>query len=172
MKKLLSIFLFNLVFTWAQDESETGKDSMHFVFEPNSLFLQVGETGKVNIKLLNQDNELANIPFTIYSATDPGVGPIPTWPGTSLNISPRASDSTGLANIIVKATRPGSLSLKVRSIGVSAYESPSVIDEMKITVPFPPVNHLVFNQMPLNKLLYDLPCNGIVIIRQPAEPAS
>jgi hypothetical protein len=121
---------------------------------------------------LNQDNELANIPFTIYSATDPGVGPIPTWPGTSLNISPRASDSTGLANIIVKATRPGSLSLKVRSIGVSAYESPSVIDEMKITVPFPPVNHLVFNQMPLNKLLYDLPCNGIVIIRQPAEPAS
>ena len=97
---------------------------------------------------MNQDNKLANTSFAIYSANDPGVGPTPDWPGTSLKIVPRASDSTGFAKVNVKATRTGLLLLKARSVdsGVA-----SVVGTMEINVPYPPVDRLVFNQTP-NKL--------------------
>jgi len=136
-----------MALTWGQNEAESEKDSFHFNFEPSSLSLKIGETGQVTIKLLNQDNKLANTSFTIYSANDPGVGPTPDWPGSSLKILPRASDSTGFAKVNVKATRTGLLLLKVRSVGSGA----SVVGTMEINVPFPPVDHLVFNQIP-NKL--------------------
>jgi len=147
MKKILTIVLLSLAFTWGQNEAESEKDSFHFNFEPSSLSLKIGETGQVTIKLLNQDNKLANTSFTIYSANDPGVGPTPDWPGSSLKILPRASDSTGFAKVNVKATRTGLLLLKVRSVGSGA----SLVGTMEINVPFPPVDHLVFNQIP-NKL--------------------
>ena len=136
-----------MALTWGQNEAESEKDSFHFNFEPSSLSLKIGETGQVTIKLLNQDNKLANTSFTIYSANDPGVGPTPDWPGSSLKILPRASDSTGFAKVNVKATRTGLLLLKVRSVGSGA----SLVGTMEINVPFPPVDHLVFNQIP-NKL--------------------
>jgi len=133
-----------MALTWGQNEAESEKDSFHFNFEPSSLSLKIGETGQVTIKLLNQDNKLANTSFTIYSANDPGVGPTPDWPGSSLKILPRASDSTGFAKVNVKATRTGLLLLKVRSVGSGA----SVVGTMEINVPYPPVDHLVFNQTP------------------------
>jgi len=136
-----------MALTWGQNKAESEKDSFHFNFEPSSLSLKIGETGQVTIKLLNQDNKLANTSFTIYSANDPGVGPTPDWPGSSLKILPRASDSTGFAKVNVKATRTGLLLLKVRSVGSGA----SVVGTMEINVPYPPVDRLVFNQMP-NKL--------------------
>jgi len=136
-----------MALTWGQNEAESEKDSFHFNFEPSSLSLKIGETGQVTIKLLNQDNKLANTSFTIYSANDPGVGPTPDWPGSSLKILPRASDSTGFAKVNVKATRTGLLLLKVRSVGSGA----SVVGTMEINVPYPPVDRLVFNQTP-NKL--------------------
>ncbi|SVB19141.1 uncharacterized protein METZ01_LOCUS171995, partial [marine metagenome] len=139
--------LLSMALTWGQNEAESEKDSFHFNFEPSSLSLKIGETGQVTIKLLNQDNKLANTSFTIYSANDPGVGPTPDWPGSSLKILPRASDSTGFAKVNVKATRTGLLLLKVRSVGSGA----SVVGTMEINVPYPPVDHLVFNQIP-NKL--------------------
>ncbi len=145
MKKILTIVLLGLAFTWGQDEAESEKDSFHFNFEPSSLSLKIGETGQVTIRLLNQDNKLANTSFAIYSANDPGVGPTPDWPGTSLKIVPRASDSTGLAKVNVKATRTGLLLLKARSVdsGVA-----SVVGTMEINVPLPSIDHLVFNQTP------------------------
>jgi len=147
MKKILIMVLLSMALTWGQNEAESEKDSFHFNFEPSSLSLKIGETGQVTIKLLNQDNKLANTSFTIYSANDPGVGPTPDWPGSSLKILPRASDSTGFAKVNVKATRTGLLLLKVRSVGSGA----SVVGTMEINVPYPPVDRLVFNQMP-NKL--------------------
>jgi len=137
--------LLGLAFTWGQDEAESEKDSFHFNFEPSSLSLKIGETGQVTIRLLNQDNKLANTSFAIYSANDPGVGPTPDWPGTSLKIVPRASDSTGFAKVNVKATRTGLLLLKARSVdsGVA-----SVVGTMEINVPLPSIDQLVFNQTP------------------------
>ncbi|MCS5615923.1 MAG: hypothetical protein NZ771_08980, partial [Candidatus Marinimicrobia bacterium] len=147
MKKILIMVLLSIALTWGQNEAESEKNSFHFNFEPSSLSLKIGETGQVTIKLLNQDNKLANTSFTIYSANDPGVGPTPDWPGSSLKILPRASDSTGFAKVNVKATRTGLLLLKVRSVGSGA----SVVGTMEINVPYPPVDRLVFNQTP-NKL--------------------
>ena len=91
MKKILIMVLLSIALTWGQNEAESEKNSFHFNFEPSSLSLKIGETGQVTIKLLNQDNKLANTSFTIYSANDPGVGPTPDWPGSSLKILPRAS---------------------------------------------------------------------------------
>ena len=147
MKKILIMVLLSIALTWGQNEAESEKNSFHFNFEPSSLSLKIGETGQVTIKLLNQDNKLANTSFTIYSANDPGVGPTPDWPGSSLKILPRASDSTGFAKVNVKATRTGILLLKVRSVGSGA----SVVGTMEINVPYPPVDRLVFNHTP-NKL--------------------
>ncbi|GIT11890.1 MAG: hypothetical protein CM1200mP33_0760 [Chloroflexota bacterium] len=41
----------------------------------------------------------------MYSANDPGIGPTPDWPGTSINIVPRASDDSGEANVILKTPK-------------------------------------------------------------------
>ena len=136
MKKILIMVLLSMALTWGQNEAESEKDSFHFNFEPSSLSLKIGETGQVTIKLLNQDNKLANTSFTIYSANDPGVGPTPDWPGSSLKILPRASDSTGFAKVNVKATCTGLLLLKVRSVGSGS----SVVGTMEINVPYPPVD--------------------------------
>lgn len=105
MKKLLSIFLFGFCIIAAQEKEEVKKDSLHFEFEPDSLFLHIGETGEVTIKLLNQDGELANNPFYAYGR-----------PRRALESKPRISDSTGIAKVTVKAYKPGKLSLSVRSI--------------------------------------------------------
>ncbi|MBT4735589.1 MAG: hypothetical protein HOO16_00155, partial [Candidatus Marinimicrobia bacterium] len=138
MKKLLSIVLFSFCLVWAQDVEETEKDSLHFIFEPDSLFLHVGETGEINIKLVNQDGELANNPFYAYGR-----------PRRALESKPRISDSTGVANITVKAYKPGKLSLSVRSI--SKKREDRVTDKIVIQVPYPPLDRIVFEE-PQSKL--------------------
>ena len=61
MKKLITIItILSFTIVCGQDTAPAEKDSLHFVFEPDSLFLHIGETGEVKIKLLNQDNELSN----------------------------------------------------------------------------------------------------------------
>ena len=82
-----------------------------------------------------------NIPFTIYSANDPGIGPTPDWPGTSINIVPRVSDDSGNALVTVQPKRSGKLLLKVRSTS-------GIVGEMVIDVPKPPINQLVFSKTP------------------------
>ncbi|MAQ74240.1 MAG: hypothetical protein CMG22_03250 [Candidatus Marinimicrobia bacterium] len=120
---------------------EPQKDSASFVFDPPSLRINFGETAKVNIKLIDQKQELVNIPFTIYSANDPGIGPTPDWPGTSINIVPRVSDDSGNALVTVQPKRSGKLLLKVRSTS-------GIVGEMVIDVPKPPINQLVFSKTP------------------------
>ena len=57
-----------------------------FIFEPPQLEMELGESKTVIIKLVNDKNNLVKSSFSIYSAHDPGVGPTPDWPGTSLSI--------------------------------------------------------------------------------------
>ncbi|MDP6340090.1 MAG: Ig-like domain-containing protein [Candidatus Marinimicrobia bacterium] len=132
MKKLLSIFLFGFCIIAAQEKEEVKKDSLHFEFEPDSLFLHIGETGEVTIKLLNQDGELANNPFYAYGR-----------PRRALESKPRISDSTGIAKVTVKAYKPGKLSLSVRSI--SQKREDRIVDKMVIQVPYPPLEKIVFD---------------------------
>ena len=138
MQKKILISIFSLSLIIGQEQK---KDSTYFVFHPKSLNINVGEKVKLNIKFVDKDQKLLNIPFTIYSANDPGIGPTPNWPGTSINIVPRVSNESGEANVTVQPKRSGELLLKVRSInGVSG--------ELLINVPKPALDKLVFNQTP------------------------
>ena len=133
MKKLIAITILSFTLVWGQETTPAEKDSLHFVFEPDSLFLHVGETGEVKIKLLNQDNELSNNTFYIYGR-----------PRRTLESKPRMSDSTGVAKVTIKAYKPGKLGLSVRSI--SSKREDRVMGSMVIQVPYPPLDRIVFNE--------------------------
>ena len=90
MKKLITITILSFTIVCGQDTKPAEKDSLHFVFEPDSLFLHIGETGEVKVKLLNQDNELSNNTFYIYGR-----------PRRALESNPRMSDSTGVAKVTI-----------------------------------------------------------------------
>ena len=116
MKKIFFPHIIVLNILFANPFSTTVKnDSIYFVFNPPSLTVNVGERARLNIKLIDKNKKLVTVPFTMYSANDPGIGPTPDWPGTSINIVPRASDDSGEANVTLKPKRSGKLMLKVRS---------------------------------------------------------
>lgn len=129
MKKLIAIVLITISFSLAQDAPE--KKKLQFVFEPDSLSLNIGETGTVNIKLLDGDGNLSNNPFYVYGR-----------PRRTLESSPRISDSTGVATVTIKVYKPGKLSLAVRSI--SEKRSDRVMGGIPIHVPSPPLDRIAF----------------------------
>ena len=112
-----------------------------FIFEPPQLEVELGESKTVIIKLVNEKNALVKSSFSMYSAHDPGVGPTPDWPGTSLSINPRVSDGSGKTAVAIKPNRSGKLKLKVRSAS-------GVIGEMTILVPKPSVKKLDISEAP------------------------
>lgn len=129
MKKLIAIVLITISLSLAQDAPEEKK--LQFVFEPDSLSLNIGETGTVNIKLLDGDGNLSNNPFYVYGR-----------PRRTLESSPRISDSTGVATVTIKVYKPGELSLAVRSI--SEKRSDRVMGGIPIHVPLPPLDRVAF----------------------------
>ncbi|MEA1881153.1 MAG: Ig-like domain-containing protein [Candidatus Marinimicrobia bacterium] len=155
MKKLLSTILFSFCLIGAQEKEKTEKDSLHFEFEPDSLFLHVGESSEVTIKLLNQNGELANNPFYAYGR-----------PRRALESKPRISDSTGVAKITVKAHKPGKLSLSVRSI--SQKREDRVTDKMVVQVPYPPLDRIVFND-PQSKIYVGTSINYSITVYDQAD---
>jgi len=132
MKKLITIItILSFTIVCGQDPAPAEKDSLHFVFEPDSLFLHIGETGEVTIKLLNQDNELSNKTFFISGR-----------PRRTMETKPRRSDSTGVAKVTIKAYKPGKLNLGVGSFS----REQRVTGSMVIQVPYPPLDRIVFNE--------------------------
>ena len=124
MKNLIVLISATLSFSFAQDELE--KKKLNFIFEPDSLSLNIGEAGTVAIKLVDENGDLSNNPFYVYGT-----------PRRSLESSPRISDSTGTITVTVKPYKPGNLKLAVRSIaknrsdrvyGCLLYTSPSPRD--------------------------------------------
>ena len=143
MKKIFifKILIIGVVFANNSPLPIAKNDSTFFVFDPPLLTANVGESVKLNIKLIDINNNLVDVPFTMYSANDPGIGPTPDWPGTSINIVPRVSEGSGEANVSLKPNRSGKLLLKVRSAsGVSG--------ELLIDVPKPAVDKIVFKVKP------------------------
>ena len=112
-----------------------------FIFEPPQLEVELGESKTVIIKLVNEKNALVKSSFSMYSAHDPGVGPTPDWPGTSLSINPRVSDGSGKTAVAIKPNRSGKLKLKVRSAS-------GAIGEMTVLVPKPTVKKLDISEVP------------------------
>ena len=133
MKKIYSIvFLLSFSVLLGQPPGAQQNKDIKFVFEPDSLYLNVGETGSVTIKLVNAKGELIKNPFYVYGT-----------PRRSLESQPRISDSTGVAKVTIKPYKPGKLSLAVRSI--SQKREDRVYDRMTVQVPFPPLDRILLN---------------------------
>ncbi|MBO70222.1 MAG: hypothetical protein CMG36_05155, partial [Candidatus Marinimicrobia bacterium] len=132
MKKIFAVTLLISSVSFSQNNSEDSKEKYKFIFEPDSLSLNVGETGTVTIKLVDANGELSQNPFYIFGR-----------PRRALESKPRLSDSTGVANVTIKAFKPGKLSLSVRSI--SQKREDRIRATMPIEVPFPEIERIVFN---------------------------
>ena len=129
---LLSTFYLSSVFA---------QEDFQFTFEPPELQIQLGESKKVTIRLLDKQQNLVKSSFSMYSAHDPGIGPTPDWPGTSLSISPRVSDETGKATVSIEPNRSGTLKLKVRGAN-------GATGEMIVMVPKPAVKKIDISAIP------------------------
>ena len=132
MKKIFALILMAFSMGYGQENTDEKKSKNRFIFEPDSLSLNIGETGTVTIKFVDSEGNLANNPFYIYGR-----------PRRTLESKPRMSDSTGVANVTIKAYKPGKLSLSVRSI--SQKREDRVTASMPIDVPFPGLDRIVFN---------------------------
>ena len=131
--KLLLTLIFLVGVGFSQDDATEPSDSLYFRFIPDSIKLDIGDSVTVSIQLVKNDGALANNPFYIYGEQR----------GT-LSVYPRISDSTGVATVIVKVYKPGDLTLNVRSISTKRLDR--VRDEMPITVPYPPLSRIEFDQ--------------------------
>ena len=131
-KILLTLFLSFSVIVGQESNDEKKEPEFTFSFEPDSLFLKVGEEATVEIRLKDKNGELAQNPFYVYGR-----------PRRSLESSPRISDSTGYAKVTIKAYKPGKLQLSTRSI--SQKREDRIYGSMKVEVPNPPLDRIVFN---------------------------
>ena len=131
-KILLTLFLSFSVIIGQESNDEKKEPEFTFSFEPDSLFLKVGEEATVEIRLKDKNGKLAQNPFYVYGR-----------PRRSLESSPRISDSTGYAKVTIKAYKPGKLQLSTRSI--SQKREDRIYGSMKVEVPNPPLDRIVFN---------------------------
>ena len=125
---ILTLSAFSL---FAQNKSEKNNDTLRYVFEPDSISLNLGETETVKIKLVDAEGKLSNNPFLIYGQ-----------PRRSLKTDPRISDSTGTATVTVQPYKSGDLKLRTRSIAVKRIDR--VYGTMKVHVPEPALKKIVF----------------------------
>ena len=110
------------------------KEKFHFEFETDSIELRIGESKEVTIKLLDEGGKLAQDPFYVFGQRK------------ALSVSPRISDSTGVATVTLKAHKPGRLSLSTQTITVKRDDR--VRATLIVNVPSPPIDRIVFNQTP------------------------
>ena len=122
---LLSLFHISSVF---------GQENFHFEFGMDSLIMNIGESKQITIKLLDENGKLAQNPFYVFGERK------------TLSVSPRISDSTGIANVTIKTHKPGRLSLSTRTITVKREDR--ITANLIINVPYPPLDRIVFNQRP------------------------
>ncbi len=122
---LLSLFHISSVF---------GQENYKFEFGMDSLIMNVGESKEITIKLLDENAKLAQNSFYVFGERK------------TLSVSPRISDSTGIASVTLKAHKPGRLSLTTRTITVKREDR--ITANLIINVPYPPLDRIVFNQRP------------------------
>jgi hypothetical protein len=113
---------------------DDNKEKFHFEFETDSIELRIGESKEITIKLLDESGKLAQNKFYVFGQRK------------ALSVSPRISDSTGVATVTLKAHKPGRLSVSTQTITVKRDDR--VRDKLAVNVPFPPIDHIVFNQTP------------------------
>ena len=127
---ILSLIL--TCFLFAQDEAveEAEKDSLYFIFEPEELTIEVGDSARVRITLVNQNVENVENPFYIYGRR------------RAITTNPRLSDSSGVAVVMVKAFKPGAHELSARSITKNREDR--IRGTMPVEIPYPPLKSVTF----------------------------
>ena len=137
MKKRNSLFkvFFLITFICAQQSDPNDMNSLKFDFEVDSLYLKIGESANVTIKLLHDDGSLANTVFSIYGT-----------PRGALRTTPRTSDSKGIAKVNIIPYVAGTHKLNVRT----GYIEDQIVGQITIKVPLPPINSIVFNNSNTN----------------------
>ncbi|MEC9026406.1 MAG: hypothetical protein VYD20_01860 [Candidatus Neomarinimicrobiota bacterium] len=125
--KLVLLSLFHI-------SSVYGQENYKFEFGMDSLIINIGESKEITIKLLDENGKLAQNPFYVFGERK------------TLSVSPRISDSTGIASVTLKAHKPGRLSLSTRTITVKREDR--IRANLIINVPSPPLDRIVFNQRP------------------------
>jgi len=130
LRRLSTIIIIFASLVFGQAEKSEA-DTLHFTFKPESLTLNIGETGEVTIKLLDKDNNSSNNAFFVYGGRR-----------GSLSSHPRISDSTGAVTVTIKAFKPGAQLLRVRSITVKREDRQRA--SIPIIVPYPPLAEIYF----------------------------
>ena len=129
IKKYLILPLLLISIIIGQDNKK-----FNFEFEADSIELRVGESKEVTIKLLDESGNLAQNPFYVFGQRK------------TLSVSPRISDSTGVATVTVTAHKPGRLSLSTQTITIKRDDR--IRGALVVNVPSPPVDRIIFNQKP------------------------
>jgi hypothetical protein len=119
-----------LAYVFPQENKVDKDQSLHFLFDIDSINLNIGESADINIKLLNEKGEPSNTVFSIYGT-----------PRGALKTHPRISDSTGFARVSVTPYKSGTHKLNVRT----GYIEDQVVSQINVEVPSPQISNIVFN---------------------------
>jgi hypothetical protein len=128
MKKYLTTIFLIISISVAQDNTEEKKEKLNFIFEPDSLSLNIGEEASVLIRLVDSNGDQVNSVFMIRGQRK------------ALDAKPRRSDSTGVAKVNIKAFDAGELNLSAMAFGKSG----RTVGRMKVNVPLPPLEKITF----------------------------
>ena len=128
MKKYFTVIFLLLNVGVAQDNVEDKKEKLKFLFEPDSLSLNIGEEASVLIRLVDSKGNQVKSTFMIRGQRK------------ALDAKPRRSDSTGVAKVNIKAFDAGKLNLRAMAFG----ESGRTVGTMKVNVPLPPLEKITF----------------------------
>ena len=128
MKKYLTVIFLLLNVGVSQDNVEDKKEKLKFIFEPDSLSLNIGEEASVLIRLVDSKGNQVKSAFTIRGQRK------------ALDAKPRRSDSTGVAKVNIKAFDAGKLNLRAMAFGKSG----RTVGTMKVNVPLPPLEKITF----------------------------
>lgn len=128
MNKFISISFLSFTFLFGQPPSSQNKN-FKFVFEPESISLNVGESKKMTVRLVDVKGKQVEEQFMVRGQR------------RALTVEPRMSDSTGVSEITVQAYKSGKLSIRAYARGV---KGGNVMGKLEIDVPNPPLDRIVF----------------------------
>lgn len=113
------------------------QENLKFEFTPAQLTLNVGDTSQVEIKLINENGEVQEIPFLLFARGR-----------RSVQVTPRSSDDSGQLTAKVIAYKPGTFAVMTRTI---APRNERIIGRMEVDIPYPPLEKITFID-PIKKL--------------------
>jgi len=135
MKKFIAILLLTITVSVGQPPRSENKD-FKFVFEPDSVSLNVGESKNITVRVVDSEGKQAKMAFMVRGQRK------------AISVEPRMSDSTGVSKIVVKAFKSGNLSIRAFARGV---KGGYVSGKLDIEVPAPPLDRIVFVE-PVDKV--------------------